>query len=115
MKLYAEYIKERHGKELYVMENIGFASYSIETDHSTAALYIYVYDMHVTPIFRGGKVAISMVDDLYQIAKEKGCKFAITTVDLDSGGAIRALQFQLKVGMVPIALKDNLMTLKRDI
>ncbi len=65
MSLYAQYIKEREGKEI-VEDNQGFATYTFVHDG------VYIQDLFVHPDFRQKGAASRYADQIAEIAKSKG-------------------------------------------
>lgn len=77
MSLYAEYIKEREGKDI-IEDEKGFATYL----YTPIRNEIYIVDVYVRPEYRRQGVARDYVDTIINIAKEKNCEYLITSVDL---------------------------------
>lgn len=110
MKMYADYIKECHDKEI-VITDAGFATYSFAFS-SDGIKYGFLYDMYVIPEKRGTKESLDLGNQMHKIAQENGCAFSLSTVDLRNNGAIQSLQYQLKMGFVPIGMQNQVITLR---
>lgn len=80
MSLYADYIKEREDFDI-VETDKGFLTYLIRPPE------VYIRDIYVVPEHRQMSVTKHMIDTVEQIAKDKGCKYTVTTVDPNAKGA----------------------------
>jgi GNAT superfamily N-acetyltransferase len=113
MKLYADYIKEKHGKQIILIENEGFATYTIDISPTTGTKYIYIYDMYVAPEYRGSSTSVRIVDEIHRVAREAGCSFSLSTIVMSEPGADRAVRFQVGCGALPIGMENGILTLKK--
>jgi len=93
INLYAEYIKERDGREFFQLEDTGFVTYSIHGDEC------YIEDMFVLKELRHlghGKELLRHVTD---VAKANGCKFLSSNVrPSQKSVASNSMLAQLSVG-----------------
>ena len=77
MSLYGSYIKERENKKI-VEDDKGFATYYATNNNE----YMYIEDLYVKPEFRNQKIASSYADEIANIAREKGIKKLLGSVNL---------------------------------
>jgi ribosomal protein S18 acetylase RimI-like enzyme len=89
--MYADYIREREGKEVLETDK-GFAVYSFEGP------YCYIQDIYVKPDFRRSRAAWEMGETISSLAKAKGCKYLSGTVYAGTNGATESLVGQLAYG-----------------
>ena len=92
MSHYLEYIKEREGKEVYETP-YGFVIYELKPD------YCYIQDIYVVPAMRKAKVASHLADEVTALAKAKGCKHLLGSVDPRANNAHTSLLVLLGYGM----------------
>lgn len=109
MSLYADYIKERLGDEIYECED-GFATYRFLNDRQ-----VYLVDIYVTPEKRRLGFAGSIADVVAVKAKEKGCVEMIGTVVPSAKTSTSSLRALLGYGMVLQSSSNDLIVLKKDI
>lgn len=81
MSLYAEYIKEREGKDI-IEDEKGFATYL----YTPVRNEIYIVDVYVRPEYRMQGIAKQYVDNIEEIAKEMNCDYLLTSVDCKTEG-----------------------------
>jgi GNAT superfamily N-acetyltransferase len=108
MKLYADYIKEREGKELLELEQ-GFATYKIRPPEC------YIVDIYVKPEYRKTGVAATMADFICAIAKDRGCTTLLGSVNTAAHGATSSMRVLLAYGMVLRAAKESMIYLSKEI
>ena len=106
--LYAQYVKERGGKEL------------IETEHSFATYYIleqgcYIEDVFVQPEYRSTGIARETVDWIARIAKQAGCTKMYCTVCPSALNSTDSLKAVLAVGFMLSSVQPNLIVFKKDL
>ena len=105
--LYAEYIKER--MDCDVLENeTGFITYRIIGQEC------FIADMYVPARLRTAGKGRSLVGELEEIAKLKGCKFISATIYLKDGGASNTLTAALLVGFRVIAADQGVLTIIKE-
>jgi ribosomal protein S18 acetylase RimI-like enzyme len=88
MSMWADYIKEREGKESREYLD-GFITYKIFFPEC------YIIDIYVKPECRGTHVATEMADDITRLAKEQGCTILTGSVSEGANGyqsSIRVLE-----------------------
>lgn len=91
MSLYAEYIKEREGRDI-IEDERGFASYTFINDS------VYIQEIYVRPKFRKEGVAAQYADTIATIAKSKGYSKMIGSVCPSAQGATESLKVLLAYG-----------------
>jgi|SRR5580698_4575598 GNAT superfamily N-acetyltransferase len=109
MSLYAEYIKEREGKDIVESEK-GFATYQIFDNGDC-----YIQDIYVAPEFRKTGLAVDMQKEIAQIAKEKGCSALMGSISLDDKNASRNLRIMLNENYIIHNTIGTMIFLKKDI
>jgi len=91
--LYAEYIKEREGKDI-IENDKGYATY-IFTDSNTC----YIADIYVRQQYRKENVASQMANEIVELAKEKGCNRLLGSVCPQANGADISEKVLIAYGM----------------
>ena len=91
MTHFAEYIKERQGKEIIEDEN-GFATYYYVGPDC------YIEDIYVTPEKRKSGVASLYANEIAKIAIEKNCLNLIGSVKPSANGSTESLKVLLAYG-----------------
>jgi len=107
---YAEYIKERLGKEIYE-DARGFATYYF-VPHMNAC---YLEDIYVEPVNRRKGVASLYADVVTEIAKEHGCTKLIGSVVPKTSGATGSLKALLSYGFMLDSCDNNVIYLVKEI
>lgn len=101
MSHFASYFKERENVETLESEH-GFAIYSIRGEEC------YIRDIYVTPEARKTGAASRMANQITEIAKEKGCKYATGTVCPTANNSTDSLKVLLSYGMKLHRAEPNL-------
>lgn len=91
MKMFADYISEREGKDCYWDEK-GFIVWKIKGDEC------YIETIYVKPEFRREKHAFKLGDHVAEIARKNGCKFLTGSVASETDGASESMAGQLAYG-----------------
>jgi GNAT superfamily N-acetyltransferase len=91
MSLFSEYIKEKLDKNT-IEDERGFITYFF-TDKGCVA-----EDLYVKPDFRRQGVATELVDAVFAIAKEKGCKKVFTGTIPTAKDSTESIKFILAYG-----------------
>lgn len=90
---YALYIKEREGKD--IIEDVrGFATYEIYGSEA-----VYIVDIFVRKEFRNEGIAKSYADAIASIARDKGIKLMLGSVDPRANGASASEKVLIAYGM----------------
>ena len=108
MSLYADYVAEREGLLVLETEH-GFATYKITGD------VLYIQDIYIVPEMRDQDIAQKFSEFICKIAKEKGCKKMLGSVDPSTNGAHKSLCALLKYGMKLHAVNNGLVYLVKEI
>lgn len=109
MKLYANYVLERLGRDTLVYADMGFATYKIEGQEC------YLVDLHVEKPYRKQGVASRIADDVVKIAKDNGCTVLKGSVAINSNNPDISMMALLAYGLKPISAHDNFIIFKKDI
>lgn len=109
MSLWADYKKEREGKEILEKED-GFAIYSWTQDGGC-----YIEDIYVKPDKRKSGLAREMADQIKIIAKERECKFILGSVLCGANGDTDSLKVLLSYGMKLWEVHGNLIIFGQEI
>lgn len=86
-----KYWKEAMNREVIENEK-GFVSYQFNGE------ICYIVDIYVEPEHRKSNVAASLADQVVVIAKDKGCKFLMGTVNLQGSDPSRSMMVLLSYG-----------------
>lgn len=108
MSLYANYVKEREGKEILESEH-GFATYQI------AGPECYIKDIYIVPEMRTSGLAGKMADEIAVIAKEKGCKFLSGSVCPTANESTTSLRVLLSYGFKLAKSEVNLIWMVKEL
>lgn len=109
MSLYAEYLKERTKDEIIEVEE-GFATYRY-----VDAVTVYIVDIYVIPKARQYGHATAMADIIAKIAKEKGCKYMLGTVQASANGCTVSLQALLGYGMSLHSVSGDAIIMRKEL
>lgn len=109
MKMYANYISERLGRDIIVYPDMGFATFQIQNEEC------YLVDIFVEKDFRRQDVGTRLADDVVKIAKQKGCTVLTGSVALNSKNPDASIKSLLFYGLNPVSANDNFIIFKKDI
>ena len=87
----------------------GFASFLIAGDEC------YIEDLYIRPQHRRNYKAFGFGDELKTIAKEKGCKYLVTTVNLNNVDPSTSLKGILAFGFKVISANNNVILAKMEL
>lgn len=107
MSLYADYKKEREGKEVLETED-GFAVFSVLKD------FIYIEDIYVVPEKRKTGVAASLADQICSKFKEQGFSKLVGSVDVTAKGSTDSFKVLLAYGMKADSVAGNVVYFTKD-
>lgn len=96
--MYADYIREREGKEILQGEH-GFAIYGYNCVPGVDFPHVYLQDIYVRPAQRKSGVARQLADQVAEQAKAGGFKVMLGSVDSSARGAHESLQVLIAYGM----------------
>jgi len=106
--LYAQYIEEREGK--FIIEHAeGFATYLFLSEH------VYIEDIFVTKEARKSGVAAQLADQIAEIAREKGFKKLLGSVDIRANGADTSLKVLQAYGFKLYKSEQNMIYLEKSL
>jgi len=108
MSLYADYMKEIHGKHIIENER-GFIMFSKQKDH------FYIEDIYVIPDFRRSRAAVEMADWVCAIAKDAKINRIIGSVVPSSKTCDISLRMMLAYGMSLHSSQNNIIFFVKDI
>jgi hypothetical protein len=100
MKLYADYLKEREGKDCLFNDH-SFIIYKIYEEE------ISVIDMYTSPEKRGSFSLKSLIIEFYKIAKENEIKKLYGFTDPSTRGWEKSEKMMLKYGFKKIKTEDS--------
>jgi GNAT superfamily N-acetyltransferase len=108
MSLYAEYIKEIHGKIVIETDNI-FICYSIDKE------FFYLEDIYLRPEVRNMGLAKETMEMLIEIAKENKCTKLLGSITLSSKYKDENMMKFLNYGFSLYSVGNNVIFLIKDI
>ena len=108
MSMFADYIKERLGKEIIETDK-GFATYSFTKDG------VYVEDIYVKPDFRRERVAWDLLDQIAEIALNQGVRMMYGSCVPSTTGATEAMSAAIKYGFKLDSSTNNFIVYKKDL
>lgn len=92
MSLYAEYAKERLGRETFETE-FAFATYCFPS-----ADECYIVDLYIRPEFRRTGVGTDFGHAIAEIARSRGCKYLSGSVVPSANGSTESVKALLSFG-----------------
>lgn len=108
MSLFAEYVKEREGKDI-VESDKGFATYFYLGDGC------YIQDIYVKPEYRKSGEASNFANIISEVAKSKGYKKLYGTVCPQAKGSTESLKVLLAYGFQLDSCTHNLIALVKEL
>lgn len=109
MELFAEYLKERSGRELIEEPGVGFASFEIVGEEC------YIVDIFVRESARKLGHAAKLADKIAWRARVKGCTHLKGTVDLLCNGARESTLALLHYGFRPVRAQGEVIFFRKDL
>ncbi len=109
MSLYAEYLKERTNDEIIEIDD-GFCTYRY-----IDALTVYIVDIYIKPEARQFGHASKLADVVAEIARKKGCKCMVGTVQPSAKGSTISLQVLLGYGMSLVSSTADGIVMRKEI
>lgn len=106
--LYAKYLKERESAEL-LEKDWGFATYKLGPD------YVYLQDIYVDESERQSGKGVELMNEVAEIARAKGIKTLLGSVDTGAPFATTMMTIMIKQGFKLMSCSGNLIYLKKDI
>ena len=109
MSLWADYKKERDGKDVIEWKD-GFAAFKINSDKTC-----WLSDIYVKPECRQDGVGRKLSDAVGKIAKDMGCNTLLGTVDIFDSLATESMKAQFGVGFKLLRIDGNLIVLSKEL
>lgn len=107
--LYAQYLTERTDDKIIEQEE-GYVTYRY-----LSAQEVYIIDIFVLPKLRKNGIATNLADAVCKIAKNKGCKELIGTINPSAKGANESILTLIAYGMTMNSCADNIIVFKKEI
>lgn len=109
-QMFSDYAKERgFGPRLFVLENVGFATYHLNQDHC------YIEDIYVVPKERKNGHAKVMADAIAKIANENELSVLVGSVCIHAKTKEDSLKVLLAYGMKLAEINGDMIYLKKEI
>ena len=108
MSLFAEYKKERENA-IVVEDKNGFAVAKVEGE------YMYIVDIYVIPKLRQSDIASKYADRIAEIAKKKGIKKLLGSVDPRANGSTTSLKVVLGYGFKLLCVEGPMIYFEKEI
>ena len=112
MSLYGDYVNERKGYFI-IEDDKGFATYGEMLLEDQTVMYIE--EIYVKPEFRKGKQASRYADEISLIAKNKGIKLLLGSVDPNCNYSHESLLVLLGYGFKLYSAENNLIWFVKEI
>lgn len=108
MKMFADYIKERGGKDC-IYSDKGFATYSFNESSC------YIEEIYVTPEFRKSGEASHLTDEIAKEAQERGYNILTGSICPTANGSTESLKALLAYGFKLVSSTNNFIILSKEI
>jgi GNAT superfamily N-acetyltransferase len=108
MSLFAEYLREREGKEI-VESDRGFATFQVLNNEC------YIEDIYVVPEYRQTGEAAKMANQIAEQAKTRGCVRLLGSVVPTARGSTTSLKVLLAYGFRLLRSDNNFIVLSKDL
>ena len=102
MKMYADYIKEREGREC-IYNEYAFLTYKVYLETNEVS----VYDMYTTSEKRAGFALKNIIKEFLNKMKELGVEKAYGFTDMTTKGWEKSESMMLKYGFEKLKTEDN--------
>lgn len=112
MSLWADYINEIRGDRVFIEYPDCFASYSFPDWVPTC---IVIHDMYVTPDLRKSGRGTALLNDICEIGRKAGKTSVIAELEITTKTFQQAFKAQTAVGFVPIAAKNDIICMRKEI
>lgn len=110
MELYAQYIKEREGRDV-IVKRWGFISYLIDAANSVCD----IDSIFIVAEFRRDKAGSTLADEVVEIAKARGCTILQGYNDPETEGSTISMKAMLAYGFKLSHLQGRLIVLRKEI
>jgi GNAT superfamily N-acetyltransferase len=105
---YSLYAKERMGEEI-IEDDKGFVTYEIVSDS------LWIRDMFVRKEHRGSKIGKEYYDRIVELAKNNGCKYLKSHVDVKTKGWNISYDMLIAKGFQPTIFDTQMIYLVKEI
>lgn len=112
--MYARYLKETQNKEMLETPH-GFLTYGFNCVPGVAFPHCYIEDIYVIPEMRKTHIASTMADRVASIAKERGCKLLLGSVNAKSSDPNRSLLVLQAYGMRLCSIATDTLWMVKDL
>lgn len=110
MSLYASYLRERT-EDSILETDYGFATFRwVEEGRA-----VYIVDIYTTPEAREKGLATELADQIAEIARKKGCKTMIGTVQPSAKGSTVSLKVLSAYGMTLQSSGQDVIIMRKDL
>lgn len=106
--MYADYVKERLGKEYHETAN-GFCIYSFGPN------YVYIEEIYVKPEARFTYEGTELANTVCEIAQKRGIKYMVGTVCPEANGSTSSLKALLSYKMQLLKIENGLIWFSKEI
>jgi GNAT superfamily N-acetyltransferase len=106
--LYGKYVLEREGKHILEMDD-GYATFTLGEE------ICYIVDIFVDKSKRYTGLGSQMADEISEIAKDKGCKWLLGSVDPKANGSTESMRSLLIYGFEVSHLEPPLIFFKKSL
>lgn len=107
--MWADYLKEREGKETIAAPGKGFIVYKIVGDEC------FICDAYTVPHHRSSRVCWDLADKVSDIAKRAGCKLLTASICPSLPGASVSMQAQLSYGFKIVKASEDWIVLAKEL
>jgi ribosomal protein S18 acetylase RimI-like enzyme len=108
MSNYSKYLAEKTDCNI-IEDERGFATYRFTSDS------VYIVDIYVSPDFRHHDIASQMADKIGEIAKEKGIRKMLGSVNINTKDPTSSLKVLLAYGFKVNSSTTNFLLLEKDL
>lgn len=112
--MYAAYLLETQNKHMLETPH-GFLTYGFDCVPGVRAPHVYIEDLYVAPAARKTGVASEMADQVAMIAKERGCKLLLGSVNARSSDPNRSLLVLQAYGMRLCSIATDTLYMVKDL
>ena len=106
--LFAEYIKERCGKEIFETDKGFITFYAVDGG-------MYIEDLFIKPEFRQSREASKLADAVAMVAKERGFKKLFGSVMPSANSSTDSLMICIRYGFKLLKASDNAIWLVKEL
>lgn len=108
MSDYCDYVKEREGRDI-LEKDYGFATY-VYFDETC-----YIIDVYIKPEARKKGSAYFICEEISAMARDRGCKYLLTSVDPKTNGTTASLYAILSYNFKLLSMDDKLIFFRKEL